>query len=101
MTSMPASRRARAITLAPRSWPSRPGFATRTRIFASSATRSFNHRYRDCKKLRRLYVEASPQVPASHTAMGLPRPGDLFHLLWVGHLAFLVELHHGHSHAEI
>src|SRR5438270_11522459 len=35
MTSMPASRSARAITLAPRSWPSRPGFATNTRIFCS------------------------------------------------------------------
>jgi hypothetical protein len=27
MTSMPASRRPRATTLAPRSWPSRPGLA--------------------------------------------------------------------------
>src|SRR5712692_6902044 len=35
MTSMPASRNARAITFAPRSWPSRPGLATRTRIFFS------------------------------------------------------------------
>src|SRR5579863_99295 len=35
MTSIPASRRARAITLAPRSWPSRPGLAMRTRIFFS------------------------------------------------------------------
>src|SRR5581483_9574754 len=32
MTSMPASRSARATTLAPRSWPSSPGLATRTRI---------------------------------------------------------------------
>src|SRR5579864_2526174 len=32
MTSMPASRNARAITLAPRSWPSSPGLATNTRI---------------------------------------------------------------------
>src|SRR5579864_316198 len=32
MTSMPASRRARAITLAPRSCPSNPGLATSTRI---------------------------------------------------------------------
>src|SRR5690349_19295702 len=32
MTSMPASRRAAATTLAPRSCPSRPGLATRTRI---------------------------------------------------------------------
>src|SRR5205807_1878359 len=35
MTSMPASRRARAMTFAPRSWPSRPGLATRTLIFLS------------------------------------------------------------------
>src|SRR5262245_53627570 len=35
MTSMPASRRARAITLAPRSWPSSPGLATSTRILRS------------------------------------------------------------------
>src|ERR1043166_1773338 len=33
MTSMPASRSARAMTFAPRSCPSRPGFATSTRIF--------------------------------------------------------------------
>src|SRR5688500_14995878 len=32
MTSKPASRRARAITFAPRSCPSRPGLATKTRI---------------------------------------------------------------------
>src|SRR5258705_9695601 len=30
---MPASRSARAMTLAPRSWPSRPGLAITTRIF--------------------------------------------------------------------
>src|SRR5918997_4628631 len=35
MTSIPASRSARAMTLAPRSWPSSPGLATRTRIFLS------------------------------------------------------------------
>src|SRR6266536_4264760 len=33
MTSIPASRNARATTFAPRSWPSRPGFAMSTRIF--------------------------------------------------------------------
>src|SRR6185437_3512386 len=32
MTSMPASRKARAMILAPRSWPSSPGLATTTRI---------------------------------------------------------------------
>src|SRR3712207_2686836 len=40
MTSMPASRSARAMTLAPRSWPSRPGLATRTRIFLSAISES-------------------------------------------------------------
>src|SRR6185312_3401179 len=38
MTSMPASRRARAMTFAPRSWPSSPGLATRTRIGAGLGT---------------------------------------------------------------
>src|ERR1700712_2969712 len=37
MTSMPASRSARAMTLAPRSWPSRPGFAMTTRILPAIA----------------------------------------------------------------
>src|SRR5580658_9379366 len=32
MTSIPASRSARATTFAPRSWPSSPGFAISTRI---------------------------------------------------------------------
>src|SRR5579863_5579420 len=49
MTSMPASRSARATTLAPRSCPSSPGFAMRTRIgvplapdgFATDAARSY------------------------------------------------------------
>src|SRR5271169_1305764 len=33
---MPASRSARAMTLAPRSWPSSPGLATSTRILDSA-----------------------------------------------------------------
>src|SRR5438552_6254630 len=33
MTSMPASRSARAMIFAPRSWPSRPGLAITTLIF--------------------------------------------------------------------
>src|SRR5919201_5106482 len=36
MTSMPASRSARAMIFAPRSWPSRPGFAITTRIFRAT-----------------------------------------------------------------
>src|SRR3990172_2001362 len=35
MTSKPASRNARAMIFAPRSWPSSPGFPTRTRTFRS------------------------------------------------------------------
>ena len=37
MTSMPASRSARAMTFAPRSWPSSPGFAMTTRILPAIA----------------------------------------------------------------
>src|SRR5687767_13974207 len=37
MTSMPASRRAWTTTFAPRSWPSRPGLATRIFIGAGEA----------------------------------------------------------------
>src|SRR3954451_20908667 len=40
MTSMPASRSARAMILAPRSCPSRPGLATTTRILRSEAITS-------------------------------------------------------------
>src|SRR5438874_5674157 len=40
MTSMPASRSARAMIFAPRSWPSRPGLAINTRIFRSVIFRS-------------------------------------------------------------
>src|SRR5437660_2655649 len=43
MTSMPASRRARAITFAPRSWPSRPGLAINTRIGRSGIRGSLAH----------------------------------------------------------
>src|SRR5437879_1837212 len=74
MTSIPASRRALAITLAPRSWPSRPGFATSTRIFASVIEHHLNtedtkdHRARLCarraqtvliSKLRHIYQQAT------------------------------------------
>src|SRR3954454_6448190 len=43
MTSIPASRSARAMIFAPRSWPSRPGLATTTRIlrFSAMASRSY------------------------------------------------------------
>src|SRR2546425_2789327 len=44
MPSIPASRSARATTLAPRSWPSRPGFAIRTRIFFAIRPASIEER---------------------------------------------------------
>src|SRR5436305_1774436 len=67
MTSIPASRSARAITLAPRSCPSRPGFATSTRIFRSpidlhlTTPRTEAHGYRgsDCKTLMRGRFESA------------------------------------------
>src|SRR4051794_23064378 len=39
MTSIPASRSARAMIFAPRSWPSRPGLATTTRILRAMPDR--------------------------------------------------------------
>src|SRR6267143_2399714 len=44
MTSIPASRNARATTFAPRSWPSKPGFAMRTRIFFGIGITSIEER---------------------------------------------------------
>src|SRR5208283_498585 len=41
MTSKPASRKARATTRAPRSWPSRPGLATSIRSFLSVSMETF------------------------------------------------------------
>src|ERR1700694_3847156 len=53
---MPASRSARAMILAPRSWPSRPGLATTTRIL--------------------LWVlEAVEDMAAGALSIGLGRPG--------------------------
>src|SRR5919197_171722 len=64
MTSMPASRSARAITLAPRSCPSRPGLAMTTRIFCT-----------DLSNYRRFFV-FSPDVPerVAHFAHGCIGP---------------------------
>src|SRR5215469_12497931 len=97
MTSMPASRRARAITLAPRSCPSRPGLATSTRIFMSAirlhlitaATRGHNERG-DSYGLDGFDIQTSPHVPAGHTAVWLPCPGDLLHILRLWELALFV-----------
>src|SRR4051794_30936961 len=49
MTSIPASRSDRAMILAPRSWPSRPGFATTTRMGPLIAGRVYT---RSCLRRR-------------------------------------------------
>src|SRR5690242_2148397 len=52
MTSIPASRSARAMIFAPRSWPSRPGLATTTRIFRASLTRGSVEQLRGVERRR-------------------------------------------------
>src|SRR5579862_138249 len=52
MTSMPASRRAAATTLAPRSCPSSPGLATSTRIGRMNQLKSEEHGLAICAKHR-------------------------------------------------
>src|SRR5688572_12292741 len=58
MTSWPASRRARATILAPRSWPSRPGLPTtmRIRLFVSLEVMVAGYRKRDVDHAPRLHV---------------------------------------------
>src|SRR5216684_29184 len=86
MTSMPASRNARAITLAPRSCPSSPGLATSTRILRSAIafhlTTHATGAHRRCVSfiLQSLCVQALPQIPASHAAVWLPALCDFLHL---------------------
>src|ERR1700685_241276 len=120
MTSIPASRRARAITFAPRSCPSRPGFATSTRIFCSVGiffaravvhvpTRianvlGYNRKANPVapgRALHSLDVQTSPQIPAGDAAIWLPRPGNFLHLQWFGQLAFVVVLLDRHLDAVI
>src|SRR6266851_8101894 len=87
MTSIPASRNARAITLAPRSCPSSPGLATSTRILRSAIafhlTTHATGAHRGCVSfiLQSLCVQALPQIPASHAAVWLPALCDFLHLL--------------------
>src|ERR1700681_2733526 len=102
---MPASRSARAITLAPRSWPSRPGLATRTRILASdidfhlTTVGTEAHRATSPPFGRRhwldsncLDVQTPPQIPARDGAVRLPAFGDLLHVFRFGQFALFVVL---------
>src|SRR6478609_7416682 len=54
MTSMPASRSARAMILAPRSCPSKPGLATTTRILRAVAVAIGAGKRSGCSEDRRL-----------------------------------------------
>src|SRR5579872_2784583 len=113
MTSIPASRKARAMTFAPRSWPSRPGFATRTRIFRSvieiiksqptpATQRNLNRPGSPfVRVLQRLDVEASPQVPARDTAVRRPGLCDFFHDMRLGKFAFHIVLADRSLHAIV
>src|SRR5690348_11639339 len=98
MTSMPASRSARAITFAPRSCPSSPGFATSTRIFCSLAIvvlgtqLGYNNARAESVISLRLHVEAAPQIPASGGAIRFPRLRDLQDLLRLRHFALAIRL---------
>src|ERR1700685_243332 len=93
MTSMPASRKARAMTLAPRSCPSSPGLATRTRILKSAidihlitVDRTESRHMcsvRDAVKTcvsDGLDIQTSPQIPAGDAAVRFPALGNLLHL---------------------
>src|SRR3954453_11962181 len=68
MTSMPASRSARAMILAPRSCPSRPGFAITTRIFWATVPQVYE---REVDRSRLLAGVAEPRW----RAVRLPRRG--------------------------
>src|SRR5262249_19291828 len=68
MTCMPASRRARATTLTPRSWPSRPSLASTTRIGPGGdmAERSWGRR-RGCHHLMRRFGRRTARDVRSRT----------------------------------
>src|ERR1044072_9333586 len=68
MTSMPASRSARAMIFAPRSCPSRPGLAITTRIFRATGRQYM------AKNLNEIGARlAKPEHPLPPRALGRPR----------------------------
>src|SRR5215210_5079427 len=72
MTSIPASRSARAMILAPRSWPSRPGLATTTRILRAAAG-SFTPGSVDGSELRVLRIRTEDFLQRrDHLALAHP-----------------------------
>src|ERR1700704_4702465 len=63
MTSKPASRSARATSFAPRSWPSSPGFATRTRTGITFPPASHPLEHRRLLELAPLVLEHVDHLP--------------------------------------
>src|SRR5258707_5130524 len=111
---MPASRSARAITLATRSWLSRPGLATRTRILGSDigfhlttvgrvahrvTSPAFGRRLR--LDSNRLDVQTPPQIPACDGAVRLPAFGDLRQVFRFGQFSLFVVLLNRHLDAVV
>src|SRR5664279_5242451 len=78
MTSMPASMKALARTLAPRSCPSRPGFATRTLIFSSMVSSLERH-------VRPILAEHGAQHVADFTKsrVRVDRVDDRWHQVFI------------------
>src|SRR5262245_1135503 len=66
MTSIPASRSALATTRAPRSWPSRPGLAMRTRILSSPGRRASPSPAAAASEHRRFAVGAEDLAHGRH-----------------------------------
>ena len=48
-----------------------------------------------------LDIQALPQIPAGHTAVGLPTLGDFLHLVGLGQLALPIMFANGVLHAVI
>src|SRR4030095_2210650 len=74
MTSKPASRSARATILAPRSWPSRPGWATTTRILRSvmMGSPSLQELAQPLPGLHDLIAVAGDELPVEALAVAVP-----------------------------
>src|SRR5215212_5439579 len=79
MTSMPASRSARAMIFAPRSWPSRPGLAITTRTVRATV-QVYEGDPRRLASMRLTVVGCSPAWPNSGGAQSgymVEGPGKL------------------------
>src|SRR5262245_60275639 len=91
MTSMPASRSARRMTLTPRSWPSSPGFARSTRMGRGCWIGSPVIGARDRSRCR-------SRTPESYTPALLPEhPGERPHDLAQGHASLGALDERGHQ----